>query len=457
MVPFFKLALSLFVFAPTVFGELENNSRAYNHAHVARAQKVRAPDAAVNITTEHTKRASLRFPYGQTKVQGVNLGGWLVLEAWITPSIFENTGNPAIVDEYTFCQYQDYNIAHSKLEGHWSTWITETDFASIAAAGLNHVRIPVPHWAFDIADGEPYHNGQYPYLLKAVQWARNHGLKVLIDLHTAPGGQNPFDNSGRRGVMTWHTNPHYVARTNAIIKTLAADKPEYADTVTSIAPLNEPAGFYGNDVLNVVTQYWYDSYGNIRYPYGTSTQGPLVEVIHDAFQNLTYWNGFMHYPNFEGVMMDTHHYQVFTQDTIALTWPEHIKAACDFGSTKLGPYSASNLWTIVGEWTTSPTDCAKYLNGRDIGARYDGTYPGSTKLGECGPFTGARDHFSPEFKAFMREYYEAQVTAFERNGAGWFYWTWKSESADEWSYQAGLAGGWIPSNPNDRIHPNICG
>lgn len=80
MVPFFKLALSLFVFAPTVFGELENNSRAYNHAHVARAQKVRAPDAAVNITTEHTKRASLRFPYGQTKVQGVNLGGWLVLE-----------------------------------------------------------------------------------------------------------------------------------------------------------------------------------------------------------------------------------------------------------------------------------------------------------------------------------------------------------------------------------------
>jgi glucan 1,3-beta-glucosidase len=25
-----------------------------------------------------------------------------------------------------------------------------------------------------------------------------------------------------------------------------------------------PAGFDGNDVLSVVKQYWYDSYGNIR-------------------------------------------------------------------------------------------------------------------------------------------------------------------------------------------------
>ena len=26
-----------------------------------------------------------------------------------------------------------------------------------------------------------------------------------------------------------------------------------------------PAGFDGDDVLSVVRQYWYDSYGNIRY------------------------------------------------------------------------------------------------------------------------------------------------------------------------------------------------
>ena len=39
-------------------------------------------------------------------MRGVNLGGWLVLEPWITPSLFEpfiNATNPA-VDEYTFTQ-----------------------------------------------------------------------------------------------------------------------------------------------------------------------------------------------------------------------------------------------------------------------------------------------------------------------------------------------------------------
>jgi glucan 1,3-beta-glucosidase len=63
-----------------------------------------------------------------------------VLEPWITPSIFENTGNDAIIDEYTFGQMLDRNYALNVLTNHWETWITEQDFADIAAAGLNHVR-----------------------------------------------------------------------------------------------------------------------------------------------------------------------------------------------------------------------------------------------------------------------------------------------------------------------------
>jgi len=76
------------------------------------------------------------FPYGSaTKVRGVNIGGWLVLEPWINPSVFENTGNPNIVDEWTFGQLQDRNTAQRALTAHWDSWITESDFAAIAAAG----------------------------------------------------------------------------------------------------------------------------------------------------------------------------------------------------------------------------------------------------------------------------------------------------------------------------------
>jgi glucan 1,3-beta-glucosidase len=94
------------------------------------------------------------FPYGSEKVRGVNLGGWLVLEVsmhklylalsidtpwsvqlWITPSLFDNTGNPNIIDEWTFGQLQNRNVAQQALQAHWDTWITEKDFAAIAAAG----------------------------------------------------------------------------------------------------------------------------------------------------------------------------------------------------------------------------------------------------------------------------------------------------------------------------------
>jgi aryl-phospho-beta-D-glucosidase BglC (GH1 family) len=64
----------------------------------------------------------------------------MLVQPWITPSMFDNTGNDAIIDEYTFGQYQDYNTASSALQQHWATWYTEDDFVQIAAAGLNHAR-----------------------------------------------------------------------------------------------------------------------------------------------------------------------------------------------------------------------------------------------------------------------------------------------------------------------------
>ena len=54
------------------------------------------------------------------KIRGVNLGGWLVLEPWITPSIFEevNVGrfSGAILDEYTYYQHVPHEKANPRLE-----------------------------------------------------------------------------------------------------------------------------------------------------------------------------------------------------------------------------------------------------------------------------------------------------------------------------------------------------
>ena len=120
--------------------------------------------------------------------------------------------------------------------------------------------------------GEPYIQGQLAYLDKAVDWAGKYGLKVIVDLHGAPGSQNGFDNSGQRVIYpAWHKQSGAVARTNAIIKTLASKFADNPSVVPIIAPLNEPAGFY-DEMMSTITQYWRDSYGNVRFPYGTSQQ-----------------------------------------------------------------------------------------------------------------------------------------------------------------------------------------
>ncbi|KAF9262542.1 exo-1,3-beta-glucanase [Marasmius fiardii PR-910] len=393
-----------------------------------------------------------RFPYGDQKVRGVNLGGWLVLEPWITPSLFDNTGDDRIVDEWTFGQFQDHNTALNVLTQHWDTFITESDFAAIAAAGLNHVRLPIGYWAFETAPGEPFISGQLPYLQRAVGWAANHGLKLIVDLHGAPGSQNGFDNSGqRKATPEWASNSNNVARTNAIIKTIADMFKNNPDTVPIIAPLNEPAGFVAG-VLDVTRQYWFDSYGNIRFPFGSSQQSDTVVLIHDAFQPLSSWQGFMSPPNWEGVAMDTHVYEMFSDEGNHKSFQDHINTACG----RAGDLSTFSLWLIVGEWTPAANDCARYLNGRGIGSRYDGSFPGSTRVGSCSGFTGRASSFSNDYKTFLRQHWEAQVFAAEQ-GEGWIQWTWKVENADEWSYQAGLANGWIPRDPTQRQFPNICG
>jgi aryl-phospho-beta-D-glucosidase BglC (GH1 family) len=115
---------------------------------------------------------------------------------------------------------------------------------------------------------------------------------------------------------------------------------------------------------------------------------------------------------------------------VAQSNSQHIQTACSAASE----LSSFDLWVIVGEWTPAVTDCAKYLNGRGVGARYDGTFPGSTRVGSCTGLTGSASSFSSSFKTFLRQMWEAQVQTFEK-GQGWIQWDWKNENADEWSYK----------------------
>ena len=85
--------------------------------------------------------------FGAQPIRGVNIGGWLILEPWITPSIFQQFPRHSIVDEFTLCQ-QAPN-AQQILQSHWSSWVGLADFQKIAA-WLQHR--PHSHWLLGIRE-----------------------------------------------------------------------------------------------------------------------------------------------------------------------------------------------------------------------------------------------------------------------------------------------------------------
>jgi glucan 1,3-beta-glucosidase len=101
------------------------------------------------------------------------------------------------------------------------------------------------------------------------------------------------------------------------------------------------------------------------------------------------------------------------------------------------------------------TDCAPALNGYDIGARYDGSFAGSTYVGTCADKNNIAN-WNDTFKGDMRGYLEAQLSTFESHTQGWVFWNFKTESAHEWDAFVLLDNGLFPQPLTDRKFSAIC-
>lgn len=202
--------------------------------------------------------------------------------------------------------------------------------------------------------------------------------------------------------------------------------------------------------MSQLKQFYYDGWGNVR-----DFNGDTAVVIHDAFLDVqSYWNGFMNQQSgVNHVILDTHIYQIFTDDTISKKPCDHIRAACDAGPKVKG----ADKWTIVGEWTGAQTDCAKWLNGLGKGARYDGTLAGSQGYyGDCQTkYQGTVDGLLQVDKINLAYYVEAQLDAYEQH-SGWIFWCWKTESAPEWNFRDLTRAGLIPQPLTSRKYPAQC-
>ena len=133
------------------------------------------------------------------------------------------------------------------------------------------------------------------YLQKALGWALEHNLDVMVDLHGVPGSQNSFDNSGvkNEGGPAWSKSDNNIYRSLQALGALTkiVTDPKYLGVVKAIEVLNEPlmddTGKWGA-TWDKLSNYYLDAYDTIRRNETVIEGHPKTMVIfHDAFQKIS--------------------------------------------------------------------------------------------------------------------------------------------------------------------------
>ncbi len=336
------------------------------------------------------------------KIRGVNLGGWLVLEKWMTPELYNGYD---VEDEYNLL----LKLKDSRkvvLKEHRDSFITEEDFKWISDYGLNVVRLPIGHWLFE--DNYPYVHS-VEYVNQAFKWAEKYNMKILLDVHAASGCQNAFDNGGLSGICDW-PKAENIQKTLDFIQKLT-DYYKTEKSLYGIEVLNEPKW----DIdMSIIQDFYLKSYRIIR----KYLNDKYVIVFHDAFR-LNEWKEFFTTNDFSNVILDTHMYQVFSYNDSKRNPVEVLEKTSTLRYKELEQIDYTDK--IIGEWS-------------------------------LGVHKNASDQLTDDFikNAFYTALGNSLLTAYETTN-GWFFWNYNlSEESTKknigWSLRDIVKKGYLPKN-----------
>ncbi|XP_030535073.1 probable glucan 1,3-beta-glucosidase A [Rhodamnia argentea] len=314
------------------------------------------------------------------------------------PCVFEMNTVGGLQGEYQLTNGYDPSDASRLMRDHWNTYITEQDFQFMAAKSLTAVRIPVGWWiAYDPTPPKPFVGGSLNVLDKAFTWAARYGMKVIVDLHAAPGSQNGESHSASRdGFLEWGDS--YIPDTLKVIDFLAERYCNHLALV-AIELMNEPRA---PDVkLEDLINYYRLGYEAVRrhtqyaYVILSNRLGPA-----DPQELLQMARGMSR------VVIDVHYYNLY--DPKFKQW---------------------NLQQNIGYiYVDRKTDLSKV------------TQPNGP-LSFVGEWTSALD-FSGATKEDSRKFAKAQQDVYGQATFGWAYWSYKCQY-DTWDLKQMIEGGLI--------------
>ncbi|KAG5112437.1 hypothetical protein AAZX31_13G071000 [Glycine max] len=318
------------------------------------------------------------------------------------PTIFVMTIAARLQGEFQVTNGYGPTKAPQVMKEHWSTFIVENDFKFIASNGLNAARIPVGWWiASDPNPPWPYVGGSLHALDNAFLWAQKYGLKIIIDLHAAPGSQNGFQHGGSRdGSQEWGKTNKNILQTVRVIEFLTA---RYAKRPSfyAVELLNEPLS--PGVTLEMLNKYYKAGYDAVRRHSPTAFVVLSNRIGPSKPKEL--------FPLANGLMrsvIDVHYYNIFDDVFENMSAQQNIDFIYTNRSSQLNNITTSNgngPLTFVGEWVA------------------DWRVKNATK---------------EDFQRFAK----AQLDVFGRATFGWAYWALKNANK-YWNLEWMIENGYV--------------
>ena len=121
-------------------------------------------------------------------IQGINLGNWLNPEGYMFG--FSKANSARLIDD-AFKEMVSPDFTNHFWKLFKDNYITKKDIQYIKSTGMNTIRLPFHYKLFTDEDymGLTANQDGFARIDSVVNWCRDAGLYVILDMHDAPGGQ----------------------------------------------------------------------------------------------------------------------------------------------------------------------------------------------------------------------------------------------------------------------------
>ncbi|KAJ6581031.1 glycoside hydrolase family 5 protein [Mycena capillaripes] len=422
-----------------------------------------------------------------SKIYGVNLGSWLVLESWMLPQEWLKMGgeqcedcSSCIATEFAFAKAYPRTVDQIFTK-HWESWFNQDDVDALVDAGINTVRIPLGYWIVEPLVNrktEFYPRGGLAQLRRGLQLLKNAGIVAILDHHALPGVQTAgqmFTGRCTSDVEFYtQSNYHRALIWTAVMTTLSHVDPAFANAV-AIEAVNEP--------IMDATQT--PGYGDFQKNFVRVVRATefLLGVPTPGFGAIPApANG-----NFTAMLPNVQPSSLFTAEVrsvLQATVPILLQLGVVGLSRRKAPLITSFMdinWQFNDPANPSDAAIGPQVYDNHLYYSFGGvadSNPDAYLTSICNlqriqndaalgnsPLLFGEWGLPTQFNAtddFLHKWADAQKLAYSQD-AGWIFWNFKVEESElagnlsrQWSYLKGVELGYLTKDPSKVNDPDVC-